>query len=325
MDLPLDDKLSFGIQTIHRRSEPAEGPWLPDEADGRAFVERVDQLGFDSIWTGDHVAFAIPILDPIVQLAQAATYSDRLQLGTCVYLLPLRHPGPVAKQIATLDLLSGGRLIFGVGVGGEFQSDFDVSGIPLHERGARLSESIDVLRALWRGEPATYAGRHFAFEDITMLPAPRQPGGPPIWCGGRQDAALRRAGRLADGYVSYVITPERFQRALETVATAHTEAGRAGDRFGTGHLLFARIDKDYETALDVATHHLSVRYAMDFREPAKKYCALGSAADVAAAIEKFYQAGCRTIVFDLIGPYEERLEHLEAIAHDVLPLLDGYR
>ena len=182
-----------------------------------------------------------------------------------------------------------------------------------------------MLRGLWRGEPATYAGQHFAFEDITMLPAPRQLGGPPIWCGGRQDGALRRAGRLADGYVSYVITPERFQRSLDTISTAYAAAGRSSDGFGTGHLLFARIDKDYETALDVATHHLSVRYAMDFREAAKKYCALGAAADAAATTEKFYEAGCRTIVFDLIGPYEERIEHLEAIAEDVLPLLARYR
>ena len=320
----LDKNLSFGVQTIHRRSEPADGQWRPDERDGRVFVELVDKLGFDSIWCGDHIAFAIPILDPIVQLAQAATYSDRLAVGTCVYLLPLRHPGPVAKQIATLDLLSGGRLIFGVGVGGEFQSDFDVSGIPIDERGARLTESIEMLRALWRGDSTTYRGQHFAFDDITMLPAPHQSGGPPIWCGGRQDAALRRAGRLADGYLSYVITPDRFRLSLETITSSYEAAKRSGT-FGTGHLLFARLDKDYETALDVASHHLSVRYAMDFREAAKKYCALGSPADIAADIIKFYEAGCRTIVFDLIGPYEERAEHTEAIATEVLPLLAGYR
>ena len=325
MDLPLDDRLTIGIQTIHRRSEPADEPWLPHERDGRGFVELVDRCGFDSIWTGDHVAFAIPILDPIVQLAQAATYSERLRIGTCVYLLPLRHPGPVAKQIATLDLLSGGRLVFGVGVGGEFGSDFDVSGIPIDERGARLTESIAVLRALWRGDAASYAGKHFAFDDITMLPAPRQPGGPPIWCGGRRDAALRRAGRLADGYISYVVTPERFRRSLETIAGAYATAGRDGPSFGSGHLLFLRVDKDYETALDVAAHHLSVRYAMDFREPAKKYCALGTAGDVAAPIARFHESGCRTIVLDLIGPYEERAEQIEAIAAEVLPLLAAFR
>jgi len=325
MDLPLDDRLTIGIQTIHRHPEPADGPWLPRERDGLAFVELVDRLGFDSIWTGDHLAFAIPILDPIVQLAQAATYSERLTLGTCVYLLPLRHPGPVAKQIATLDLLCGGRLIFGVGVGGEFRSDFDAAGVAMAERGARLSESIAVLRALWRGEAASHAGRHFAFDGVTMLPAPRRPGGPPIWCGGRRDPALRRAGREADGYVSYVVTPERFQRSLATVADAYAEAGRDEASFGSGHLLFVRLDRDFETALDVAAHHLSVRYAMDFRAAARKYCALGAPADIAAAIARFHEAGCRTVVLDPIGPYEERGEQLEAIADAVLPLLAGLR
>ena len=110
MTLQLSDQLKFGVQTMHRRTEPATGLWLPDAEDGRAMVEMVDRLGYDSLWVGDHLSFAIPILDPFIQLAQAAAYSSRLELGVGVYLLPLRHPGPVAKQVATLDHLSNGRL-----------------------------------------------------------------------------------------------------------------------------------------------------------------------------------------------------------------------
>ena len=144
MTLQLDDHFKFGVQTMHRRTEPAVGLWLPEADDGRAMVELIDRLGYDSVWVGDHLSFAIPILDPFIQLAQAATYSSRLALGVGVYLLPLRHPGPVAKQVATLDHLSGGRLIMGVGVGGEFKTDFQVAGVDPSERGARLSEGIEV-------------------------------------------------------------------------------------------------------------------------------------------------------------------------------------
>src|SRR5262245_25082177 len=142
MLLPLDKRLLLGVQTIHRRSEPATGLWLPQIDELVRTVELVDRAGFDSIWVGDHIAFAIPILDPLLQLAQAAVASRRLLIGTGVYLLPLRHPGPVAKEVSTLDHLSEGRLIFGVGVGGEFPREYALAGVPVAERGARLSEGI---------------------------------------------------------------------------------------------------------------------------------------------------------------------------------------
>src|SRR5204862_6898092 len=154
MALPLSDRLSIGIQTIHRRTEPATAPWQRAIDEMQALVRLVDDCGYDSLWVGDHIAFAMAILDPLLQLAQAAVVSRRLVLGTNVYLLPLRHPVPVAKQIATLDDLCEGRLIFGVGVGGEFPKEYEACGVPLAERGPRLSVAIPLLRRLWSGEPA---------------------------------------------------------------------------------------------------------------------------------------------------------------------------
>src|SRR5215471_19697857 len=283
MHLPLEKKLKVGVMTIHRRTEPATGPWLPSIDEMREFVELVDGCGFDSLWVGDHIAFAVAILDPLLQLAQAAVFSRRLILGTNVYLVPLRHPAPLAKQIATLDHLCEGRLIFGVGIGGEFASDFDVAGVPIKERGARLSESIEVLRKLWSGEKVSHHGRFFNFTDIQMLPKPVQPGGPPIWCGGRQDAALRRIAELADGWISYVVTADMYRAGLEKIAGFAAAAKRTPQRFGTAHLLFCRMGKTREAALAVATEHLSIRYAMDFSKAAARYCALGPPAEVADA------------------------------------------
>ena len=324
MSLPLSAQIQIGVQTIHRRTEPATGPWHPTIQDGRELVALVDRLGYDSIWVGDHLSFAIPILDPVVQLAQAAVVSERLLIGTGIYLLPLRHPGPVAKQIATLDLLTGGRLIFGVGVGGEFQTDYDVAGVPMNERGARLTESIKVLRALWSGEKVSYDGRFSSFGDLAMTPPPFQEGGPPIWCGGRSEAALKRSGELADGYISYVVTPEMFAKAMDSIAAAADAAKRDLTSFGTSHLLFARLDKTYETALDRATETLSVRYNMDFRKAATRYCALGPPADMAARIGEFFAAGVRHLVMDFVGPYEEREEQIEWFAREVMPLIRNW-
>ncbi len=214
----------------------------------------MDRSGYDSLWVGDHISFAVPILDPLLQLAQAAVVSRRLTLGTSVYLLPLRHPAPVAKQVATLDHLTEGRLVFGVGVGGEFPREYQVCGVPLNERGARLSEGIGLLRRFWSGEPVTHSGGFYGgFSDVAMAPTPRQVGGPPIWCGGRSDGALRRTGRMADGYLSYVVTPAMYAAALEKINTAAREAGRNVHAFGTAHLLFARIGEQFMMTLDAAT------------------------------------------------------------------------
>src|SRR5690606_5707434 len=166
-----------------------------------------------------------------------------------------------------------GRFIFGVGVGGEFPKEYEACGVPLGERGARLTESIEVLRKLWTGEPATHHGTFFHFDDVPMRPPPRQPGGPPIWCGGRSDAALARAGRMADGWLSYVVTPAMYKTALEKIEAA--TQGRNLTTYGTGHLLFACVDDTYEKALDAATVTLSARYAMDFRNATRRYAALG--------------------------------------------------
>jgi probable F420-dependent oxidoreductase len=326
MDLPLDDRLRIGVQTIHRRTEPADGPWLPTIDEMCTLVELVDRGGYDSLWVGDHISFPLSIFDPLLQLAQAAVVSRRLQLGTAVYLLPLRHPTPVAKQVSTLDHLTEGRFIFGVGVGGEFPKEYEACGVPIAERGARLSESLTVLRKLWSGEPASHAGRFFQFEGVAMQPPTRQPGGPPIWCGGRSDAALRRIATLADGWMSYVVTPDMFRQGLEKIGAAAAAIDRSFDRgFGTAHLLFTRVDDTYEKALDAATLSLSRRYAMDFRKAAQRYCALGPATQVVESIRRFHDAGARHVILDFVGPYEERFAEIERFAGEALPLLADLR
>ena len=145
MTLILDTRLRIGIQTIHRRTELSDAPWLPRIDDLVDLVQLTDRLGYDSLWCGDHISFPLPILDPLLQLAQAAVVSRRLILGTSVLLLPLRHPTPVAKQAISLDHLTEGRFVLGVGVGGEFPKEYAACDVPHNERGARLSEGDRVV------------------------------------------------------------------------------------------------------------------------------------------------------------------------------------
>lgn len=310
MDLPLASRMSYGcITTLGSSDQVRDG------------VALLDRLEYDSVWVGDHVEFPAPILDPLLQIAQAAAHSGRLLFGTSVFLLPLRHPVPVAKQIATLDRLTGGRLVFGVGVGGEFPNEYAACGVPVEERGARLSEAIPLLKALWSGERVRGEGRFYPTPEVRQLPTPTQPGGPPIWCGGRAPAALRRIGRMADGWVSYVVTPEMYREGLEAIAAAAEAASRTLESFGTSHLLFTRIDDRYEDSLEHATEHLSARYAMDFRRPAQRYAALGRPADVAEKIAQFHVAGLRHLILDPVGPFADRDAQLERFAKEVRPLL----
>jgi probable F420-dependent oxidoreductase len=308
--LPLDDRIRFGLTSR-----------LPTRAIVKDTMAMLERLDFDSVWVGDHIAFTSPILDPLLQLAQAAAYSDTLTVGTCIYLLPLRPPAPVAKMTSSLDHLSEGRFVFGVGVGGEFPREFEACGVPHNERGARLAEGVEIVRKLWTGEPVSHEGRFLSFSDVHMQPGTHTPGGPPIWCGGRSDAALRRIGRMMDGWVSYVVTPEQYEQGLATIAAAVEDAGRKPARFGTAHLLFTRIDDSRDKALDDAAELLSRRYAMDFRKPAERYAALGDPAAIADRLRAFHKAGVRHFILDFLGSVEDRNTQLERFAREVRPLL----
>src|SRR5688572_25180473 len=153
-------------------------------------VRAVERLGYDSVWTGDHVSFHNPMHDSLALLAAYASITSRVKLGTAVYLLALRPAAIAAKAAASVDVLSNGRLIFGVGVGGENPKEFELCGVPHRERGARVKEAIDVVRTLWRDTPATFKGRFTNFEGVSIEPKPIQKTGPRYWSGACCKAGL---------------------------------------------------------------------------------------------------------------------------------------
>jgi probable F420-dependent oxidoreductase len=288
----------------------------------RALATRAEALGYDSIWTGDHIAFHNPTLESLTTLSHLAAVTRRVRIGTGVYLLALRHPTVAAKTVATLDVLSGGRFVFGVGVGGEFPKEFEAVGVPHHERGRRVDEAIAVCRLLWSKSPASFQGRFVSFTDLALEPKPVQPGGPPIWIGGRSDHALRRAARLGDGWISYVVTPDRYRASLEKIQALAAEAGRPlelGRGFEPAHLFFAVVDDDWERARAQAARYLTRQYNQPFDELVRKYCLLGPPSACRETLARFVEAGVRTFVIGFVAGAERASEQLERFATEVLP------
>ena len=288
-----------------------------------ALARRCEELGLDSLWTGDHVSFHGPIHESLTLLATYVPITSRIRLGSAVYLLALRPAAIAAKATATLDALSGGRLIFGVGVGGENPKEFELCGVPHRERGARVTEGIDVVRTLWRDSPASFKGRFSSFEGVSIDPKPVQKGGPPIWLGGRSDAALARAGRQGDGWMSYVVQPERYGQSVEKIRAAAGTAGRTLGGFEFAHLAFITLGRDWESAKAVWVAHLSKRYAQDFEPLARKYGIIGTPQQCAEQLERFRAAGCNYIILSPVGPAASQREQVERLAAEVVPALRG--
>lgn len=286
-------------------------------------VRRIEEWGFESIWAGDHISFHNPIFESLTLLASYVGITSRIKLGTGVYLLALRSPAVAAKMTATLDVLSRGRLIFGVGVGGENPKEFEVSGVPHAERGARVTEGIDVVRTLWRDTPASVQGRFTRFNGVSIDPKPVQRPGPPIWIGGRSDAALVRAARQGDGWLSYVIHAARY---AQSAARIREEAGRAGrvlDGFVHAHLAFVTVGDDHERARATWVRLLSQRYAQDFGPLADKYGIIGTPAQCAEQLQRFVEAGCTYFVMNPICDNEDTEGQLEQIAAEIVPRFAG--
>ena len=284
-------------------------------AQERAGVQRlaraVEGAGFDSIWVGDHVSFYVPILESLTLLSFVAGVTDRVRLGTGVYLLPLRHPTTTAKVAATLDVLSAGRLVLGVGVGGEFPPEFEASGVPVNQRGGRANEAITVLRKLWTQDAVEHSGKYFSFGPVSIDPKPLQPGGPPILVGGRKASAMRRAGRLGDGYISHMCSPEMYRENLDSIRRQAEAAGRRDVQFETAAFLFTILDDDYDAALDRAANLLQVIYNRPFRDAARKYCLLGPPSACLDQLQAFVDAGCRHFVLSPLMDAGELVQRCE--------------
>lgn len=293
---------------------------IPDRDFVLSFPGRVEEMGFDSLWSGDHVLMRTDRLHALSFLATAIPQTTRLTIGTAVYLLPLRPAADVARAGATLDYLSGGRFVLGLGVGGEYAPEWEACGVPREERGRRMDEGIQILRRLWSEDEVTFEGRYARLRGAVMRPKPARPGGPPLWIGGRTDAALRRAARLGDGWISYLVSPRRYRESLDKIERFAAEHGRPlPTDFARAHLQFTYVSDDRERARDRAIGYLERTYAQDFDRFVDAFCVVGPAAQCVQRLLEFAQAGVRHVILRVMAYNDELLPQLETYARDIIP------
>jgi probable F420-dependent oxidoreductase len=214
-------------------------PLAPGPPD-RAFwemVETLEEVGYDSLWLNDSPG-RLGSVAPLPTLAAVAARTARLKLGTNVLVLPHRNPVVLARELATVDVLSGGRLLPAGGLGVDLPRELEATGVAKAERGPRVEESVAVIKALWGGEPVSHRGRFWSFTDVTLRPKPTRPR-IELWLGGRAPAALRRIGRIADGWLASFASPEQVGEGIATIRAAAAEARRSIDEDHYGATIFS--------------------------------------------------------------------------------------
>jgi len=310
-------QLTFGC------SLGVEGYW-----DVAQFAQRAEALGFDRVSIGEHVIDGNPprpTLLSIPAMAVAAGATRTLRVMTGIVIAPLYHPVLLAKLVASLDVISGGRLDFGIGISGQRETrvEFDALSIPVRTRGRRTNEMMQVMKRLWTEEQVSHHGRFFNFDDVTLLPRPAQQPYPPIWVAGRSEPAMRRAALLGDGWYPYLFTVRRLRGSNEMIRQYAAEAGRDLTGFHWGLNQPTAIAEDREEALALAVANVGQRYVTAERSAediAQALCVAGTPQDCVKAIEERIEAGVRDFNFGFLAADPSALfRQMEMFAKQVMP------
>ncbi len=292
--------------------------WEPDQ------ITKVEEHGFDILTTGEHIVFFRPILDIITVLSYAAAVTSRIKLVPSTLILPLRPPAILAKELTSIDILSKGRLIASVGIGGDYPREFNACGVSMKERGVRANEGIEIMRKFWSGERFDYHGKVFQMEDMDMLPGPYQKGGPPLWVCGRSDPAMKRAAKYGNGWQPYMYTTEQLAESVDKVKGFANEIGRElEDDFAFTTFMYVSMHDDVKEGRNRAIEQLSYRFNMPFEKIVDKYCAYGPADRIIEDLQRYVDAGTNHIIVGLIMPSEERMDYVAKFATEILPALQA--
>jgi probable F420-dependent oxidoreductase len=278
-------------------------------------AKKCEEMGLHSLWVLDRVVY--DNLEPLTVLAAAAAVTSRIRLGTSVLLAALRHPTLLAKTVATLDFLSSGRVILGIGFGSR-ENDFTSVNIPYEHRGSRAVELIGLIKRLWTEEAVTHKGKFYQIENITIGPRPIQAPHPPIWTGGSAETALKRAGRLADGYICGSSAIQEFPALWEKISGFARAAGRDPGKVEKAGLTFLAIDEDKAKAVVACEAYLQ-RYYGKVRMDIEKHLVVGAPEACAERIRSFFAKGLDTLI---VGAVRADLKQIDLLGEKVLPLVN---
>jgi alkanesulfonate monooxygenase SsuD/methylene tetrahydromethanopterin reductase-like flavin-dependent oxidoreductase (luciferase family) len=287
----------------------------------QATVDGARDGGFAAISANDHFVFSTPWLDGLTALAAVVERSRELALATTISLAALRGPVPLAKTLVALDVLSGGRLIAGVGPGSS-KLDYDAVGMPFDDRWKRFDEAVTILRASLGRAPAPQRTRYYPRPDVELLPSPLQDGGIPLWIASwGSTAGLRRVARLADGWLAsaYNTTPERFATGRELLADELPRHGRSANRFPNALVTMWTWVTEHRAERDrVLRDVLAPLLKRDPEELRDQVC-VGSAERCAELLSRYARAGCERVY---MWPVGDEPRQLELVAAQVAPRVE---
>jgi alkanesulfonate monooxygenase SsuD/methylene tetrahydromethanopterin reductase-like flavin-dependent oxidoreductase (luciferase family) len=278
-------------------------------------AERAESLGFHSVWVGDSLT-ARPRIDALTTLAAVGARTQRVRLGTAIFLAALRNPILLAYQLASLDWITNGRIDFGVGYGRPkepaSEHEFDVLGLNPSARMKMSEEIVDVMRRLWRENDVSYEGKFTRFDHVTIQPKPAQPDGVPIWLASNNvEPGLKRVARLADAWINNIKSPGVYSECWQKIRAYAADAGRDPESIHPGiYFTLAAGDKD---AVVEGQQFLAQYYSRSYEAVANAMlCVTGSWDEVIDWMEKYAAAGARTVVLRFAA--NNQLATLEACA-----------
>ena len=281
------------------------------------WVDLCEAGGIDSLWQTDRVVSRAPILECMTAMAALAGRTRRLKLGMNVVSLALRDPVLVAKQCATIDVLSEGRLLPGFGVGSPLAPEWAALGLDTHTRGSRTDEGLEIVRRLWREDRVSFHGAHYHLSYATITPKPVQPD-LPMWIGGASGPAIRRTARVGTGWMGGPETPAEAARVVAAVRAATAEAGRSidDDHYGTGFPFY------FGRASDPAVQQAMDAYKTRTGRDPQAYFAIGDAEAIFTRIGEYVAAGVSKFVLRPVGAGEaEVLAQTKRLIEQLLPLV----
>ena len=294
-------ELKFGLAT-------PSNLWSLDWDERRAVVGNIVESGFDHIFMADHVSFRNGSgTDGFVEVAALSQLDPRVGVMISIYLLPLRHPLPVARQLASMARIAPGRMIFGVGIGGEDRHEIEICGVDPKRRGIRANESLEIIRGLLNGDAVSFSGVEFNISDAIIRPTPKK--SIPMMVGGRSDAALTRAAKYSEGWIGVWCSSERFRNAINIVDAEAEEYGRSEVDWCHGYQPWVGLDtKDSKKAFESVKRGMENFYRIPF-EKFERYTPSGTPTEVAEKLAPYVEAGCK--VFNLKVCSQDAEEEVE--------------
>jgi alkanesulfonate monooxygenase SsuD/methylene tetrahydromethanopterin reductase-like flavin-dependent oxidoreductase (luciferase family) len=275
-----------------------------------AALARIAGSGVDHVCVGDHVSFHVGAgSDALIDATSVLTHYPQLPCYVALYLLSLRHPVLVARQLASIAELAPGRLTLGVGIGGEDRHELEICGVDPKTVGRRMDESLQILRGLLDGKPVSFAGEFFSVHDALIVPAPPLP--IPLVVGGRSAAAARRAARFGDGWLGIWVSPRRFGSVVQQVAEHADHAGRDPSGFEHAINVWCGFGDTRDAAREPLAAGMQNFYQMPF-EPFERYSPYGTPEDVADFLHPYIEAGCS--VFNIIPCARDHETAITAVA-----------